>query len=444
MNANAAKQPDDSKGASDGGGGGGRDVMGDSSRRSAMGDSSRRSDASGGDGGGGGVQKMDISNTGTSNSGYTRDEQGRQGSGATNDASGSNHGSYHGSNTVPSKYGSTDQAVLDYLTKKGMGTAALELTDMLNEKLLAANVESAKVSITSNTASAMEIDKEKEKTTGKEESATDADKDKAISSTELSPKERLEQEDAISRNQRTLLTKSTGGGYGYDRDATWQVVQWGIPDAAAADATTSAVSTTGAAGTTATATTTKTANPMGVDEARSYLEAFTSLQLWVLSLPDHEDSSGTGTGSIQPCVTVNPLQRARALLQQHQNGDDGKTAVSVQTIVKELVSRDRSSKGANNSANATTTYHLPPSAKPELLSVTFALLVHTYCELLEVGMESTAHCIRDAFKPVYEPSTSRFDLMGLPRRKTVRSIRTRQHMEALNSLKRYLSNGHFQ
>jgi WD40 associated region in TFIID subunit, NTD2 domain len=41
--------------------------------------------------------------------------------------------------------------------------------------------------------------------------------------------------------------------------------------------------------------------------------------------------------------------------------------------------------------------------KPELLAVTFAVLLHTYCELLEVGMESTSHMLRDAFKPIYEP-----------------------------------------
>ena len=67
-----------------------------------------------------------------------------------------------------------DQLVLNYLRKKGMGSAAMELQDKLN-----------------NTSE----------------------------STTTTTKQQLEQDDAQYRNQRSLLVKSTGGSYGYDRDS---------------------------------------------------------------------------------------------------------------------------------------------------------------------------------------------------------------------------------
>jgi len=220
--------------------------------------------------------------------------------------------------TAEPKYELSDQAVVDYLKKKGLVTIALELTKHLDEK--------------------------KEK------------KDKP----ELTTKERLEEEDAYNRSQRTLLAKSTGGGYGYDRDSAWPIVQWGVPDTGRVPE--------GA--------------KMGVEEARAYIDAFTSLQLWVLSLPD-EDGFQT---------VENPLHRTQQLLKQSKQ-------VSLQSVIQELTKKPDASSDASKKRQV----HLPPSAKPELLAVTFALLVHTYCELLEIGMETTAHMLRDAFKPLYEP-----------------------------------------
>jgi WD40 repeat protein len=275
----------------------------------------------------------------------------------------------------------TDAAVLEYLRKKGLGSAALELQQRLEA----------------------ELPKQPEKST----------------------RDRLEDEDTVNRNQRSLLTKSTGGSYGYDRDAAWPVVQWGIPD----------TSSSSLASTTST---------MGADEARAYLDAFVSFQLWVLSLPDdlHDAAAAAdGTGSILvrtgSSVARNPIQRAHALLK------DGSKEVSLSMVMSELAKPpEYADPNSSSSEDSSVLFNLPPSVRNEMLSVSFALLVHTYCELLEVGCESSGHCIRDAFKPIYEPlyaeeyrdlynCTSTEDMMRL-------NSHNSQHMEALANLKTIL------
>ena len=228
----------------------------------------------------------------------------------------------------------SDQAVLAYLQKKGLASAALDLRNLLTKQA------------------------------------------------ESTPRQQLEQEDAVARTQRSLLSKSTGGGYGYDRDAAWYVVQWGVPERPI------------------------DGNETGVQEARNYVDSFVEFQVWVLSL---------GEGN-------NPLERARAIME----GPDA----SLEKVVGELI-KDEPKKTLKSN-----------SPKPELMAVTFALLVHTYCELLEVGMESTAQSLRDAFAPLYQPlypnefnelfqCTTTEDMMRL-------NSHNSQHMEALNSLKSIL------
>ncbi len=257
--------------------------------------------------------------------------------------------------TTPSKYAPTDQAVLEYLKSKGMGSAVLELQTKL----------------------------------------------------QLQPKslrEQLEAEDDQARNQRLTLTKATGGGFGYDLDAAVPIIQWGVPDTPVA-----------------------TASGLGVQEAKAYLDAFCALQLWVLSLPD--DALGTNAQS----HTTDAMAKAKKLIQQGQ--DDPTQKVSLATIIEEI------SKPVDTTGT-TKTFQLPPSAKPELLAVTFALLVHTYCELLEVGMETTAHVLRDAFSPIYQPmyGESLKDLYNCYTTEDIVKLNTHnsQHMEALQGLKSIL------
>ena len=277
----------------------------------------------------------------------------------------------------------TDQAVLEYLRQRGMAAAVLEL----QEKLKQTHDQSS--SLDTNTKESNQI------TTP------------TVERTSL--KEQLEQEDAVARNQRTILTKATGGGFGYDRDAAAPIVQWGVPDT---------IAPTGKDGQ-------PLAKQLGVDEARCYLDAFCALQIWVLSLPDDHFGS-----NIQP-RTHNVIQKAQELLQTDKT-------VSLSTLVKEMTHPSTST----SSSGKEIMFQLPPSAKPELLTVTFALLVHTYCELLEVGMETTAHVLRDAFEPVYAPLYGNeyrdLHLCSTTEHIVRLNAHNSQHMEALASLKQIL------
>jgi WD40 repeat protein len=304
----------------------------------------------------------------------------------------------------------TDQAVLDYLKSKGMGSAVLELQTRLKGNN--SNNKEDAASTTTPTRPSSIITPKTPQTT------------QAL-------KLELEQEDAIARNQRTILTKSTGGGYGYDRDAAVPVVQWGVPDSMPPAAP-------------AVASSSRDHNKdhhkkqqqqpppllltkqLGIQEAQSYLDAFCALQLWVLGLPD--DNLGHGNGTTQSVI-----HKAQALLSSDKT-------ISLHTLVKELTTT--TSNNNSNNSNHTHVFSLPPSAKPELLSVAFALLVHTYCELLEVGMETTAHVLRDAFEPIYAPLYAQEfrDLFHCNTTDDMMKLNTHnsQHMEALANLKSIL------
>jgi len=254
----------------------------------------------------------------------------------------------------------TDEAVMAYLKKRGMGSAIMELTNILKEGEC------------------------------KEE--------------DPNSREQLEAEDAVQRNQRTLLARTTGGGFGYDVDAAPQIPQWGVPDRN--DLSDPSKGTL--------------AERVGADEARAYLDSFTALQLWVLSLPDDP-------AMVQP--TANPVGK-----------DD--TGISIASIAKDAAGGDlpeNVKRGAESLQSDRNMPWLPPSCKPELLAVSFALFVQTYCELLEVGMESTAKILLNTFRPVYDPLYSK-ELSDVEKCSTTEDILrlnsyNQQHVEAVATLK---------
>lgn len=256
----------------------------------------------------------------------------------------------------------TDRAVLEYLRKKGMGTAALKLSQILKDH---------------NEGGSSGGDGTDEKTS-------------------TLANEQMEEEE-----RKSVLTKATGGGYGYDRDAAAPVIQWGVPDK-----------------TTTFSPSEGLADRMGVDEARSLLDSFTSFQLWVLSLPDHDGLQ----------TTENPILKAQQLIKNK--------GVSLASVV-ESMAKNPSQEASSEDQRAT--YNFPPSSKPEMFAVAFALLVHTYCELLEVGMESTAHVLRDTFKAVYEPLYAKeyADLFQCNTTEDMMRLNSHnaQHMESLANLK---------
>jgi len=355
----------------------------------------------------------------------------------------------------------TDQAVLEYLKSKGMGKAMMELTQKIKEEQ---GGSPAKPTTTSTPTAVPKITREK-----------------------------LEAEEETARTQRTILVKSTGGGYGYDRDAAAPIAMWGVPDSLVVNKE-NAPSASPKGGRQRWA-----AGRMGEREAKSYLDAFVALQLWILSLPD--DSAGIV--GWQP-KTTNVIAKARALIvanankkadekdtsetQEKEGNDDTKKAgedsgadamevekseeadgkegddkKSDEEKEKETNEDGESSEKAkddsdvlasvlseltkpptqmNQGQNTSAAYPIPPSAKAELLSVSFALLVHTYCELLEVGMEATAHVLRDAFRPIYDPLPSGYgaqykDLYQCATTEDMVKLNTHnsQHMDALANLK---------
>ena len=380
----------------------------------------------------------------------------------------------------------TDQAVLDYLKSKGMGKAVLELSEKIKE----------------------------------EQQSLPASK---LTSPAIT-REKLESEEEAYRAQRTVLMKSTGGGFGYDRDAATPIAQWGVPDNFDGNPI-NKVSADGKR---------RDAGSMGEREAKSYLDAFVALQLWILSLPD---DSGSTVGW-KPKIT-NVIAKAKAIIidnSQHEKSDiltrdvsmnvdnqngstltlgsahkesvdeekekndkvqnknemgninaekskittsdsDNQNKINskvteshdaetkhqsveedtkqsplpdsniLSTVVSELAKPSTTEiKNKNHDASSrSAVYPIPPSAKAELLSVSFALLVHTYCELLEVGMESTAHVLRDAFQPIYDPLPSGYgtqykDLYHCVTTEDMVKLNTHnsQHMEALANLKTIL------
>ena len=293
------------------------------------------------------------------------------------------------------KYENEEQMVLDYLKQKGMHNAVAELMK---------NIASES--------------KESSQKVDEKESESDSPGKK-------NARERFLEEDEKARAQRTLLTKTTGGGYGYDRDSAWPVVQWGIPDTEAA-----AISESNAS---------RKSRHLGVEEARGMLDAFIHFQLWVLSFPDHHSTYLVSDDHNYDNVMMqspneNPILRAQQAILQ----DEDQPASS---IVKTMVLVNNSSTAIDTSDGAGL-YNLPPSVKPELLSVSFALLVHTYADLLEVGMESTAQGLRDAFAPVYQAlyPTEFKDLIQCSSTESMMRLNAHnsQHIDAVGQLKHIL------
>lgn len=335
----------------------------------------------------------------------------------------------------------SDQAVLEYLKSKGMSHAFMELMEKLKENNNEAIATAAKI----------------------KKSGSDV-----VTPTGATPtaerlgylREQLEMEDEVARSQRTVLSKVTGGGFGYDLDAAAPIAQWGVPDKELPDDPNEKDPAKQAR------------RKLGVAEAKSYLDAFCAFQVWILSLP--EDTTGTGW---QP-QTENVVAKAHALIMANTNNtsadsspDAAESAAAVATSTNvsgeeeekcDKMNEDKPDDSEESSSDRkvllnnviselikpaaplenSELFPIPVSAKAELLSVSFALLVHTYCELLEVGVESTAHVLRDAFRPVYDPiyGEQYKDLYQCKTTEDMVKLNTHnsQHMDHLQNLRQIL------
>ena len=145
------------------------------------------------------------------------------------------------------------------------------------------------------------------------------------------------------------------------------------------------------------------------DEARRYIEGFTCLVTWILSLPDdpaNPIASRPATGSSYENAEGN-------------NGRDHRPHEGLANLVKHSLAAAAYDPKNNIKAKKVTLPFgatavipsteslehdllLPPSSKPELLNVSFPLMVHTYCELLTCGLEHTALALLDTYRHLYD------------------------------------------
>ena len=175
------------------------------------------------------------------------------------------------------------------------------------------------------------------------------------------------------------------------------------------------------------------------DEARRYIEGFTSLITWILTLPDDPanpivtsmtrgrppfSSSGDQTKSSMGGDNNGKTEEDR---KGEDNEKDGKSSHKPHEGLANLVKHSLAAVehfdpakpkppaphtltlplGATAVIPSESSIHhdpllLPPSCKPELLALSFPLLVHTYCELLSCGLEHTAVALLDTYRHLYD------------------------------------------
>ena len=283
----------------------------------------------------------------------------------------------------------TDEAVLAYLKKRGLGGAAVELSRQLRA----------------------------EKRRKEQEGGSDGGGDVDAAGAEM------EIDEARARAQRTAIGMSTGGGLGYELDAAPVVGLWacGSREGEEVEELVMAASASASAAQLSSGTIGQDKTPVteeekrGQEEARRYVRAFTALQTWVLHLPDDgpgAPSGPTATGASVLAAARNAASRASAsggserAESEEEGGGDGEKGEKEVHVIPEPGEAAQAAKASASAPAAaalassqqsgqhrpyySTSPHAAPSSKPELLSVTFALFVSTYAELLECGLEHTA------------------------------------------------------
>lgn len=214
------------------------------------------------------------------------------------------------------------------------------------------------------------------------------------------------------------------------------------------------------------------------DEARRYIEGYTSLMTWILTLPDdpanpivtalpvfddataenptrmgnnYSNVGGVGSEDKGEKVTnaggvdQNPTTAAAMSITRDDNDKmdvDNDSETNLQNRTTDVTTKSSSHipheglatlvkhslveagyygttttkiptsnltlpLGASLAIPSASSFHydpllLPPSVKPELLALSFPLLVHTYCELLAVGLEHTLLAFLDTYRHLYE------------------------------------------
>jgi len=245
--------------------------------------------------------------------------------------------------------------------------------------------------------------------------------------------------------KQNTLTAATGGGFGYDLDAAPTIALWGAGSAPPSlrnqklsQFLLEGRERDGKKGLEDDEKEREEREAMinFRDEARRYIEGFTSLVTWILTLPDDPANPIVSLLTMGRPPFSGPLNNGAA---GNNNNDD---EMEVESDGNEKINHQPHQGLANlvkHSLSAAQYHHpthkprpppphtlslplgataaipsasslkhdpllLPPSSKPELLALSFPLLVHTYCELLTCGLEHTALALLDTYRHLYEPS----------------------------------------
>ena len=237
-----------------------------------------------------------------------------------------------------------------------------------------------------------------------------------------------------SNTNINILSQATGGGYGYDLDAAPTIALWGVgcapPLLRISRRSTSTTIGGGGVGSmvnsellyqgreldkllqqSSTAdqndnvadNNEKTAISSFRDEARRYIMGYTCLITWILSLSDdppggafNPNKTKTGGNESLGGKDADDDEREKVI-----GVNEGKGSL-LSSIVASAISSYSSSSSSSSSHSAVLL--LSPSCKSELLSLSFPLLVHTYCELLTCGLEHTALALLNTYRQLYEVS----------------------------------------
>ena len=250
-------------------------------------------------------------------------------------------------------------AVIAFLHSHGLSKAALEVKEFLEKEK----------------NSSMQIPQDKQNDNNEN---TQGDKNGTLEKKVIKDVE-MESPANLMNRAELKFNMATGGGLGYDADHMPTMKFDHYPFFSSKDSPPMTV--TG-----------------GYDAAR-FVHSFTTLQTWILNQPD------------DPC---NPS----SIMPRWDPPESIKSLVSDPLHLIPPYPTKNKNKTNSKSITVTTggygkiTYP-PPSIKPELISICFPILVHSYCILLESGLDDIACKLwktwRSIYKPLYPQDTKDLD-----------------------------------
>ena len=250
-------------------------------------------------------------------------------------------------------------AVLAFLKSRGLSKAVGEFRQFLEKEK-----EIDKIRSTSSGTSPDDDDKE---TDGNEEGEGGNAGEKKDKQNE-GGKEEEDFKDMMVDPSTSIVSRpelkfniATGGGLGYDADCM-PLIKFDHPPLFSASSPSGVAKVTGGW------------------EIKRFLHSFNTLQIWILNQPDDPSHS--------KCTLPrwNPPSHIKSLLQEPLH------------VIPPTSMGTNGGRGRYGPAT-----YPPPSIKPELLSICFPVLVHSYCTILESGFDDIARELWNTWKSLYVP-----------------------------------------